>query len=129
MISDTISWNIHRDITISAIWIRNNRRLRSSRPGSDGCIRPIQWGGPSPSKIWQSGEYRFIDETSKEKQTFMIAEAALNITNCSGVKVKSIPTPEVVSGCIQGVNIVPLVTDVVNRLQGWFLLPDGVTKD
>jgi hypothetical protein len=33
-----------------------------------------------------------------------------------------------VTGCVQDVNAIPLVTDPVNRLQGWFLLPDGATK-
>src|SRR4051812_47087391 len=58
----------------------------------------------------------------------MAAQTTLKITNRSGAEVKIYLTLGAVPGCVQNVNAVPLVTDVVNRLQGWFLLPGGVTK-
>ncbi len=58
----------------------------------------------------------------------MAAQTTLKITNRSGAEVKVYLTLGAVPGCVQDVNAVPLVTDVVNRLQGWFLLPNGAMK-
>lgn len=58
----------------------------------------------------------------------MAAQTTLKITNRSGADVKVYLTLGAVSGCVQDVHAIPLVTDPVNRLQGWFLLSDGATK-
>ena len=58
----------------------------------------------------------------------MAAQTTLKITNCSGAEVKVYLTLGAVPGCVQDVNAIPLVTDRVNALQGWFLLPNAATK-
>jgi hypothetical protein len=58
----------------------------------------------------------------------MTAQTTLKITNRSGAEVKVYLTLGAVAGCVKDVNAVPLVTNPVNRLQGWFLLANGATK-
>lgn len=58
----------------------------------------------------------------------MAAQTTLKITNRSGADVKVYLTFGAVSGCVQDVNAIPLVTGPVNRLQGWFPLSNRATK-
>lgn len=58
----------------------------------------------------------------------MADQTTLKITNRSGAGVKVYLTLGAVSGCVQDVNAVPLVTESENRLQGWFLLAAGATQ-
>ena len=60
----------------------------------------------------------------------MAAQTTLKITYRSGAEVRVYLTLSsgAVTGCEQDVNAVSLVTNPVNRLQGWFLLPDGADQ-
>ena len=54
--------------------------------------------------------------------------AQTTLKNRTGAGIKVYLTLGAVTGCVQDVNAIPLVTDRVNALQGWFLLPNGATK-
>jgi hypothetical protein len=58
----------------------------------------------------------------------MAAQTTLKITNRSGADVKVYLTLGAVAGCVQDVSAIPLVTNPVNRLQGWFSLSNGATQ-
>jgi hypothetical protein len=58
----------------------------------------------------------------------MADQTTLKITNRSPADVKVYLTLGAVSGCVQDVNAIQLVTNPENPLQGWFLLAAGATK-
>jgi len=58
----------------------------------------------------------------------MADQTTLKITNRSGSGAQVYLTLGAVPGCVQDVNAVPLVTNPVNRLQGWFFVANGATK-
>jgi hypothetical protein len=63
----------------------------------------------------------------KEEKTETAAQTQLSLTNNSGQDVKVYITLGRVPGCVADVSDIPFVTNRIQALQGWFMLPNEKT--